>query len=36
MMASNGIMNLVEKDTGQVLLLQVLHPEKAPLVWKKR
>lgn len=34
--ARNRFMKLVEKDTGQVLLLQMLHPEKAPLVWKKR
>lgn len=36
MMARNRVMNLVEKDTAQVLLLQMLHPEKAPLVSKKR
>ena len=35
-MARKRWAELVEKDTGQVLLLQMLHPEKAPLVWKKR
>jgi hypothetical protein len=34
--ASKRVMRLVEEDTGQVLLLQMLHPERAPLVWKKR
>jgi cytochrome P450 len=24
------------KDTGMLLLLQMLHPEKTPLVWQKR
>ncbi|PQE28551.1 cytochrome P450 protein [Rutstroemia sp. NJR-2017a WRK4] len=35
-MAENRVMKLVEEDTGQVLLLQMLHPERAPLVWKRR
>ncbi|TVY89990.1 11-oxo-beta-amyrin 30-oxidase [Lachnellula willkommii] len=35
-MASKRVMELVEKDTGQVLLLQMLHPERAPLTWRKR
>ncbi|KAH8647610.1 putative cytochrome P450 [Tricladium varicosporioides] len=26
----------IEEDTGQVLLLQMLHPERAPLIWKRR
>ena len=34
--ARERVMNLVESDTGQVLLLQMLHPERAPLVWEKR
>ena len=34
--ARKRIIRLVEEDTGQVLLLQMLHPERAPLVWKKR
>ncbi|OAL45508.1 putative cytochrome P450 [Pyrenochaeta sp. DS3sAY3a] len=32
--ARRRVLQLVEKDTGQVLLLQMLHPERAPLVWK--
>jgi len=24
------------QDTGMLLLLQMLHPEKIPLVWQKR
>jgi cytochrome P450 len=35
-MARKRVTELVEKDTEQVLLLQMLHPEKALLVWKKR
>ncbi|TVY16155.1 Cytochrome P450 4d8 [Lachnellula arida] len=35
-MARKRVMELVEKDTGQVLLLQMLHPERAPLIWRKR
>lgn len=35
-MAGKRVMDLVENDTGQVLLLQMLHPERAPLAWKKR
>ncbi|KAF2651590.1 cytochrome P450 [Lophiostoma macrostomum CBS 122681] len=34
--ARRRVAKLVEEDTGQVLLLQMLHPEKAPLVWKRR
>ncbi|KAI0006870.1 cytochrome P450 [Xylariaceae sp. FL0662B] len=30
------ILELIEKDSAQVLLLQMLHPERAPLVWRKR
>jgi cytochrome P450 len=35
-MAMKRVRKLVEEDTGQVLLLQMLHPERAPLVWKRR
>lgn len=34
--ARRRVLKLVEEDTGQVLLLQMLHPEKAPLVWRRR
>jgi len=34
--ARERVMKLVESDTGQVLLLQMLHHERAPLAWKKR
>jgi cytochrome P450 len=34
--ARHRVMRLIENDSAPVLLLQMLHPEKAPLVWKKR
>lgn len=34
--ARERVLRLVEEDTGQVLLLQMLHPERAPLVWRRR
>jgi cytochrome P450 len=34
--ARRRVMPMVEEDTGQVLLLQMLHPETAALVWKRR
>lgn len=34
--ARRRVLKLVEEDTGQVLLLQMFHPEKAPMVWKRR
>ncbi|RYP41934.1 hypothetical protein DL767_000671 [Monosporascus sp. MG133] len=34
--ARERIVNLIKTDSGSVLLLQMLHPERAPLVWKKR
>ncbi|KAI1078846.1 cytochrome P450 [Whalleya microplaca] len=34
--ARNRVLNLIETDSAQVLLLQMLHPERAPLVWKRR
>ncbi|KAF7503982.1 hypothetical protein GJ744_002956 [Endocarpon pusillum] len=35
-MARGRIVRMVEEDTGQVLLLQILHPERAPLAWRQR
>ncbi|MCJ1384453.1 hypothetical protein MMC17_007569 [Xylographa soralifera] len=35
-LARKRVMRMVEEDTGQVLLLQMLHPEKAALAWKRR
>ena len=35
-MARMRVMDMVENDTGQVLLLQLLHPERAALTWKRR
>ena len=35
-MARRRVMDLVENDTGQVLLLQLLHPERAALTWRRR
>lgn len=29
------VLDLIENDSGPVLLLQMLHPERAPLRWKK-
>ncbi|KAK3367453.1 cytochrome P450 [Podospora didyma] len=34
--ARRRVLDLIENDSGSVLLLQMLHPERAPLVWKKR
>lgn len=34
--ARTRVRKLVEEDTGQVLLLQMLHPERASLVWRRR
>lgn len=33
--ARRRILNLIREDTGWVLLLQMLHPDRAPLVWRK-
>ncbi|KAI0545638.1 cytochrome P450 [Xylaria curta] len=30
------IMNMIEKESGTVLLLQLLHPERSPLVWSRK
>jgi cytochrome P450 len=34
--ARKRVLELVENDTAMVLLIQMLHPENAPLVWSKR
>lgn len=34
--ARTRILEQIETDSAPVLLLQMLHPEKSPLVWKKR
>ncbi|CAG9984165.1 unnamed protein product, partial [Clonostachys byssicola] len=34
--ARQRLMHQISTDSAQILLLQMLHPEKAPLVWKKR
>lgn len=33
--ARQRILRLIEEDSGWVLLLQMLHPERAPLVWRR-
>ena len=35
-MARKRVMRLVESESGHVLLLQMLHPEKAALAWRRR
>ena len=35
-MARSRIQRLVERESGMVLLLQMLHPEKAVLAWERR
>ncbi|AEO62510.1 uncharacterized protein THITE_2106743 [Thermothielavioides terrestris NRRL 8126] len=34
--ARRRVLDLVENDSGMVLLQQMLHPERAPLVWKRK
>ncbi|KAK2593318.1 hypothetical protein QQS21_008961 [Conoideocrella luteorostrata] len=34
--ARSRLLHQIENDSAQVLLLQMLHPERAPLVWRKR
>jgi cytochrome P450 len=34
--AQKRVLDLIEHDSAPVLLLQMLHPEKAPLVWSKQ
>ncbi|KAI1078596.1 cytochrome P450 [Whalleya microplaca] len=33
--ARERVMDLIKTDSGPVLLLQMLHPERAPLAWRK-
>ncbi|KAI0387356.1 cytochrome P450 [Hypomontagnella monticulosa] len=33
--ARKRVVDLIKNDSGAVLLLQMLHPERAPLVWRK-
>lgn len=35
-LARKRVLDFIEKDTGYVLLLQMKHPERCPLIWKKR
>lgn len=35
-LARKRVLEFIEEDTGYVLLLQMKHPERCPLVWKKR
>lgn len=34
--ARKRVLRFIEEDTGMVLLVQMLHPERCPLVWKRR
>lgn len=34
--ARNRVLRFIEEDTGMVLLVQLLHPERFPLIWTKR
>ncbi|KAI1214484.1 cytochrome P450 [Annulohypoxylon truncatum] len=34
--ARERVLRLIKSDSAPVLLLQMLHPERAPLVWKRR
>lgn len=34
--ARKRVVDLIENDSGSVLLFQMLHPERAPLVWKNQ
>ncbi|KAI1102495.1 hypothetical protein F4804DRAFT_334249 [Jackrogersella minutella] len=34
--ARQRVEDLIKADSGSVLLLRMLHPERAPLVWKRR
>ncbi|KAF3055565.1 Cytochrome P450 3A13 [Daldinia childiae] len=33
--ARRRVLDLIREDSGWILLLQILHPERAPLVWRK-
>ncbi|KAI1270251.1 putative cytochrome P450 [Xylariaceae sp. FL1019] len=35
-MSRERVLDLIKNDSGMVLLQQMLHPERAPLVWSKR
>lgn len=35
-MLRDRVESLIGTDSSNVLLLQMLHPERAPLVWKRR
>ncbi|KAI0391646.1 putative cytochrome P450 [Xylariaceae sp. FL0594] len=35
-MSRERVLDLIKNDSGMVLLHQMLHPERAPLFWKKR
>lgn len=34
--ARERVLDHIERDTGYVLLIQILHPERCPLVWTER
>lgn len=34
--ARKRVLDFIVEDTGMVLLVQLLHPERCPLVWRKR
>lgn len=34
--ARKRVLRFIEEDTGMVLLVQLLHPERCPLMWTKR
>ncbi|KAK4187023.1 putative cytochrome P450 [Podospora australis] len=34
--AQKRVLDLIEHDSAPLLLLQMLHPERAPLVWRRR
>ncbi|ROV87915.1 hypothetical protein VSDG_09487 [Cytospora chrysosperma] len=34
--AQKRVLDFIVEDTGMVLLVQLLHPERCPLVWRKR
>ncbi|KAG8159133.1 hypothetical protein KVR01_010794 [Diaporthe batatas] len=34
--ARKRVLRFIEEDTGMMLLVQMLHPERCPLIWKRR
>lgn len=34
--AQKRVLDFIVEDTGMVLLVQLLHPERCPLIWRKR